>query len=134
MANSEELLPLFASPGAWWAYERTREGNPKRAALLTKCWNLFTQKKIQYMEWSAMRSSPPDSLSLSLSLADINNTGDQPSRHRAGRSEHGASSVPTPAALCGRVRYGREERGYGSAGAVRCAHLVVLAGQGRAAA
>ena len=82
-----------------------------------------------------MRSLPPASLSLSLSLADINNAVDQPSRWRAGhRSGRAGSFDLTPTGLRGRVEHDRQGRGYGAAGAVRCAHFAVHAGQGRAAA
>ena len=84
-----------------------------------------------------MRSSPPDplSLSLSLSLADVNNAGDQSSRRRAGhRSGRAKAFGLMPTALCGRVEHDRKGRGNGSAGAARYAHLAVLAGQGRVAA
>ena len=54
-----------------------------------------------------MRSSPPDplSLSLSLSLAGMNSAEGRSSRRPAGRRcGHGASpSLPHPVALCGRV-------------------------------
>ena len=82
-----------------------------------------------------MRSSPPiPALSLSLSLADINNVRRQSVRRPVGRCcGHGALSVPMSVALCRRFKHGRKKAVVFSALSARV-HLLALVGQGRAAA
>ena len=83
-----------------------------------------------------MRSSPPKSLSLSLSLslADITNAGGRPSRRQAHhRRGLGLLSLLPPVALGDCGEHDRTGQAHVSALSAR-AHLAVLAGQRRAAA